>query len=262
MENVQQLENAQQRLVVAQFGPQAAAYVESAVHAQGADLDHLAALLTQQPARRALDLGCGGGHVSLRIAPLVEQVTAYDLTAPMLDAVARQARERGFANVATRLGAAESLPFDDASFDLVVSRYSAHHWTDLSRALKEVQRVLVPGGRAIFMDVVAPRRSVLDTTLQTLELLRDPSHVRDYSVTEWITELAAAGLAPGEIIERRLRLDFASWIARINTPDVHVAAIRALQDRMAEDVRAHFAIEPDGSFTIDTASFAATSATD
>jgi SAM-dependent methyltransferase len=252
------MDNAQQRLVATQFGSRAAAYVASHVHAQGADLDQLEDILRAHPATAVLDLGCGGGHVSLRVAPLVQQVTAYDLLQPMLDAVARIAAERDLANIATRQGAAESLPFADASFDLVVSRYSAHHWSDLNAALREARRVLSPGGRIILMDVTAPETPVLDTWLQTLELLRDPSHVRDYSAAEWLGALAAAGFETGPMTQRRLRLEFTSWIERMNTPEPHVGAIRSLQHMASADVKAHYEIEADGSFSIDIATFEAT----
>jgi SAM-dependent methyltransferase len=251
------MENAQQRLVATNFGPRAAAYVESAVHAQGADLDHFEALLRDRPVTRLLDLGCGGGHVSLRAAPLVRHVTAYDLAPSMLSAVAQIAAARGLANIEIRQGAAETLPFADASFDFVVSRYSAHHWSDLDAALREARRVLAPGGHAVFMDAIAPEKPVLDTFIQSLELLRDCSHVRDYSAAEWGRALAAAGLVPGRVTQRRLRIDFAPWIARIATPEPFVAAIRALQASVAEDVRAYFEIETDGSFTFDIATFEA-----
>lgn len=252
------MENAQQRLVVTQFGPRAAAYVASNVHAQGADLDQLEEMLRQQPAKAVLDLGCGGGHVSLRVAPLVQQVTAYDLAKPMLDAVAALAAERSLGNLATRQGAAESLPFADASFDLVVSRYSAHHWSDLNAALSEARRVLSRGSRVIFMDVIAPETPVLDTWLQALELLRDPSHVRDYSASEWLGALRAAGFHPGPVTRRRLRLEFTSWVERMNTPKLHADAIRSLETMASADVQAHYEIEADGSFSIDTATFEAT----
>lgn len=251
------MNSGQQRLIMAQFGPRAAAYVESAVHAQGADLDHLVEILRNRPAARVLDLGCGGGHVSLKVAPLVQHVIAYDLAAPMLAAVERLAAERGLANVSVQQGVVEALPFADASFDMVLSRYSAHHWSDLGCALGETRRVLAPGGRAIFMDVIAPERPVLDTYLQSVELLRDPSHIRDYSAAEWLRALSAAGFTPGPLTRRRLKLDFSSWIARINTPEPHVSAIRSLQNMVADNVRAYFEIEADGSFTIDTATFEA-----
>ncbi len=251
------MDSAQQRLVVAQFGPRAAAYAASAVHAQGADLDQIAEILRNRPATRALDLGCGGGHVSLRIAPLVQHVTAYDFAEPMLTMVEGLAAEHGLANISVRQGAVETLPFADASFDMVLSRYSAHHWSDLDAALSEARRVLTADGRAIFIDAIGPDTPVLDTYLQSVELLRDPSHIRDYSAAEWLYALRTAGFSPGAVTRRRLRLDFASWIARIDTPERHVAAIRSLQDLMADDVKAYFEIEADGSFTIDTATFEA-----
>ena len=55
-------------------------------------------------------------------------------------------------------------------------------------------RVLKPGGSLVVVDVVASESPLADTALQTLEMLRDPSHVRDYRVSEWLVMLADAGL--------------------------------------------------------------------
>ncbi|MEI9914655.1 MAG: class I SAM-dependent methyltransferase [Methylovirgula sp.] len=242
-------------LVTNQFGSRADAYVESSVHAQGADLDQAAVLLDGASDARVLDLGCGGGHVAFRAASLAHDVVAYDLSTDMLAAVARAAGQRGLTNIATRQGSAETLPFDDADFHFVLSRYSAHHWHGFHLALAEAHRVLRPGGRALFMDAISPGTALLDTYLQTVELLRDPSHVRDYSAAEWVNALAGAGFAVKGVTTRRLRLDFGTWIARMATPEVQTAAIHALQTQMSEDVVKHFEIEADGSFTIDTAAF-------
>ena len=239
-------------LVTDQFGPQAAAYVASAVHASGADLDEMESCLRGHGAARVLDLGCGGGHVSYRAAPHVAKVVAYDLSGDMLAAVRHAAAERGLGNIATQAGAAEDVPFPDRSFDFVLSRYSAHHWQDFARGLREARRVLKPGGRAVFADSISPGAPLLDTFLQSVELLRDPSHVRSYSRKEWEEALRAAGFRPGAAIERRVVLDFASWVTRMRTPSAHVEAIRSLQTRMSSEVAAHFAIQPDGSFTLDT----------
>lgn len=244
-------------LVARQFGPRAAAYVASEVHAHGADLDQAAELLRGHSSARILDLGCGGGHISFTAAPLVREVIAYDISPEMLAAVAQVAAERRFANLAMHQGAAEHLPFADASFDFVLSRYSAHHWHGFGRALAEACRVLRPDGTALFMDAVSPGIGLLDTYLQTAELLRDPSHVRDYAIEEWTRALDFAGFATRSVTKRRVRLEFATWVARMHTPPVHVEAIRSLQGKMAEDVIHHFEIEPDGSFTIDTATIEA-----
>ena len=109
-------------LVGRQFGTRAAAYLSSAVHAQGADLESLSALVEDDSGAQVLDLGCGAGHVSFAVAPRAKSVVAYDLSADMLDVVARAAKDRGLSNVTTRQGVAEHLPFPDASFDRVLSR--------------------------------------------------------------------------------------------------------------------------------------------
>ena len=245
-------------LVGGQFGARANAYLTSAVHAQGADLQALAALVEGRSTDRVLDLGCGGGHVSFNVAPHVRDVVAYDLSPDMLDVVGRAARERGLTNVATQQGVAESLPFDDASFDCVLSRYSAHHWRDVDAGLREAARVLKPGGTAGFVDAVSPGPPLLDTYFQAIEVLRDPSHVRDYTRAEWERALAGAGLVVGATASYRVRLDFAVWIERMRTPKVQADAIRALQAAASESLTRHFAIEADGSFTIDVALFHAT----
>lgn len=237
--------------VVDQFGAQASAYVASAVHAAGADLDRIAELVRAMPGAHVLDLGCGGGHVAFAAAGAGASVTAYDLSAEMLAAVAAEVARRGLPGIATRQGAAEALPFADAAFDAVLTRYSAHHWRDVPAALREARRVLRPGGLMVVCDVVSPEDPLLDTHLQAVELLRDPSHVRDYRPSEWRGMLAAAGLVPGAARASRPRMAFASWIARIRTPAVNAAAIRALQASAPAEVAAHFGIEADGSFLLD-----------
>src|ERR1051326_1974270 len=172
-------------LVGRQFGTRASAYLSSAVHAQGADLESLAALVEEDSAAQVLDLGCGAGHVSFAVAPRAKSVVAYDLSSDMLEVVARAAADRGLANITTRQGVAEHLPFPDASFDRVLSRYSAHHWRDFEAGLREAARGLQPGGIGGLVAAVSPGAPLLDTYLQGIELLRDLSHVRDYSRAEW-----------------------------------------------------------------------------
>jgi ubiquinone/menaquinone biosynthesis C-methylase UbiE len=244
-------------LVGQQFGSQAAAYLKSAVHAQGADLQALVSLVDDKRAARVLDLGCGAGHVSFNAAARAKEVVAYDLSSDMLAVVARAAVERGLTNIATKQGVVEQLPFADASFDHVLSRYSAHHWHGFEAALREAARVLKPGGVAGFVDAVSPGVPLLDTYLQAVELLRDPSHVRDYSRAEWDGALVRAGLKPGPVSVYHVRLDFASWVERMRTPKLQVDAIRAMQTAMSESVARYYEIAPDGSFTLDVALFQA-----
>ncbi len=241
-----------QTLVSNQFSAAAAAYVASPVHATGEDLAQIGAALRDVKPARVLDLGCGGGHASFAAAPHAGEVVAYDLSADMLAAVSAEVVRRALPNVVTQRGAVEVLPFGDASFDAVLTRMSAHHWSDVGAGLREARRVLMPNGRAIFIDVTAPDHPGFDTWFQTMELLRDPSHVRNYSHAEWMRHLAAARFRVDALTPRRLRLDFASWIARLSTPPLHAQALRALHARMPGEIAAYFELESDGSFTIDT----------
>ena len=79
------------------------------------------------------------------------------------------------------------------------------------------------------MDVFTPGMALLDTHLQSVELLRDTSHVRNYTLAEWSQALARAGSDTKRARTWRLHLEFESWIARMRTPEVLVAAIRALE---------------------------------
>jgi len=249
--------SSQPNFAATHYAPRAQDYVTSAVHSSGDDLDQLEAELRGQGGARVLDLGCGGGHVSYRAAPHVAEVVACDVTRSMLEAVAATAAERGLRNIVVQQAAAENLPFAEAAFDMVLCRFTAHHWQDMEAGLREARRVLKPGGRALFIDTIAPAGAALDTHLQSVELLRDVSHVRSYSLAEWAAALARSGFMLEGVTIRRLRMEFASWIARTRTPPQHAAAIRSLQDGAAEAVRTYFAIGEDGSFDLEAATMLA-----
>jgi len=240
-----------------QFDPQAQAYLASRVHAEGPDLERAEQLVIQavSPQASALDVGCGAGHLSFRLAARVGHVVAVDPSPGMLSMVAQQAAARQLTHLSTRTGSAEALPFDVASFDLVASRYSAHHWTHLEGALEELHRVAKPGAMLLLIDTLAPEDALADTHLQAIELLRDRSHVRNRSLSQWRLLLSAVGF---ELLEQRqwpIRIEFASWVARMRTPAEHVAAIRSLQRSAPAEVQRAVGFEPDGSFILQTALF-------
>ena len=234
------------------FGSTAAAYLTSQVHATGADLQNLAATFAATCGNATvLDMGCGAGHASFAIAPHVREVVAYDIAPPMLATVEAAAKERGLTTIRTQQGAAETLPFDDASFDWAVSRMSAHHWRDVPRALREAHRVLKPGGRLKFIDIAGIDDPLYDTHIQAIELLRDASHIRDYRADEWIAMLDAAGF-DAQVTERwRIPLEFEAWVARMRTPPERVTAIRSMWTSAPDEVRQYFSVQDDCSFELD-----------
>lgn len=240
------------------FGRQAGDYLTSATHASGEDLAALESILSQYPGASLLDLGCGAGHVSYTAAPLVGSVTACDISENMLSVVSLEAGKRGYTNITTCQGNSERLPFSDALFDLVVSRYSAHHWPNVGSAMREAGRVLKKDGQLIIIDVASPGHPLLDGHLQSVELLRDGSHIRDYSFSEWLGFVAEAGFTAPETRSFRLHLEFSSWVSRMDTPDYFHKAIRQLQKAAPVEVASHYAIEEDGSFTVDVLMLRAT----
>ena len=238
-----------------QFGRVAENYRLSTVHAGGEDLQRIVQLVAEQPAKRALDAGCGAGHTAAAIASHVDTVVAFDLTPTMLEQVEALAAERGLTNLTTQQGDVEKMPFEDASFDLVTSRYSAHHWPHPQTALNEIVRVLQPGGRFVLSDIVALEDPAQDTFLQAIELLRDPSHVRDHSIRQWQAIFAEAGFESEVDFTWLLPLNFDAWVARIAAPPLNVEMLKVLFDGASSETRAAMQIQPDYTFSIPGALF-------
>jgi ubiquinone/menaquinone biosynthesis C-methylase UbiE len=232
-----------------QFAQVAANYSTSPVHAQGADLAVMVRAANFLGHERILDAGCGTGHTALAFAPHVQAVIAIDLTEAMLAQGRRLAHERGLTNIEFRVGDVEKLPCGATEFDGVVSRYSAHHWPHPQMALQEIQRVLRPGGQFILSDIVSFDDFTADTFLQAMELLRDPSHVRDHTVRQWLTMLQAAGFAAEIIAQGGVEIDFQAWVQRMATPALQVQVLQHLFDGAASEVRHALRIQPDYSFT-------------
>jgi ubiquinone/menaquinone biosynthesis C-methylase UbiE len=248
----------QQPLAANQFGSRAAEYLASAVHSSGADLVKLTDAVCASTAVRVLDMGCGAGHASFAMARGgATDVVAYDLSPAMLEVVAAEANVRGHAQIHTAQGPAESLAFPDASFDMVVTRYSAHHWLDMRQGIHEAARVLKPGGTLIVIDVISPEIPLFDTVLQTVEILRDLSHVRDYRESEWRSTLAGAGLSDTASHRWKLTMEFDGWVARIGTSAARITAVKTVLDELPGEAREYFSVSQNRSFSIDAGWFEA-----
>jgi len=245
--------------VSAQFGAAAAAYTTSPAHSDAEALRLVVELAKPARTDRALDIATGAGHTALALAPHVAKIVAYDMTEPMLRETARNAAARGLANVVTQQGIAESLPFPDASFDVVTVRTAPHHFADVRAAIGEMARVAKPGARIVIVDSASPEDASLDRQWNHIEKLRDPSHVRNYTPSEWRSMLADAGLRitfeqSGFATENGRPMGFAAWVRRMNTPpaaveeltrffrDASPALVDALRIEIAADGAIFFSV--------------------
>lgn len=208
-----------------QFGRTAAAYVESATHSRGEDLDRIVVLATEHGGDHVVDVGTGVGHTLRRVAPSFRAAVGVDATREMLDA--GRTVLVGVANTVLVQADARALPIASASADVVTSRLAAHHFVDAAAAFREIARVLRPGGLFILVDNYAPDDPALDRFINELETLRDPSHVRNHTVRGWSELLEHAGLdASVESDLSVTKLTTESWLERSQTPPDRAEEVR------------------------------------
>jgi ubiquinone/menaquinone biosynthesis C-methylase UbiE len=214
--------------VQAQFGRAAASYATSDVHARGDSLTILLDLARPETTWRVLDVATGAGHTALAMAPRVAHVVATDLTAEMLAETARLASERGLANLETRRGDAEALPFGDASFDLVTCRLAFHHFPHPETAVREFARVLRPGGTLAFADNITVEDPAGAAYYNAYEKLRDPSHHEVPPLSRLIALFETAGLHVEATRSFSKEFEFEPWADRMHVSPADKARLVAM----------------------------------
>lgn len=165
-----------------------------------------------------IDVACGPGVVTAAIASRAASVTAFDATEAMLAKARARCAKAGLSNVAFKSGNAESLPFEDARFDGVVTRLAIHHFADPQRALGEMFRVLRPGGVAVIVDVVSSESPQESSLQNAIERLRDPSHVRMLPASELDACAARAGFRDIASTTWDKRREFEEWMDIVADP--------------------------------------------
>ena len=198
----------------------------SATHADPKVLGRVVELAHPRPGQRALDVGTGTGHTAFALAPRVTWVVGLDLTPGMLEQGMRQRRERNIVNVSFETGDVHDLPYADSSFDIVTCRRAAHHFSNIERAIAEMSRVLVPGGRLVIDDRASPDDDRGDAVMDRLDRVHDPSHVRQYRPREWQRLLEGAGFGVYAIEPYTQARPVTSLTAGV--PDAGVAEVRSI----------------------------------
>ena len=164
------------------------------------------------PDDTVLDVACGPGIVVCAFARVVKHATGLDLTPAMLDRARALQGEKGLGNITWQLGEAMPLPYPDASFSIITSRFAFHHFLDPLTAIKEMARVCRPGGKVVVVDS-APAPDTADA-FNAMELVRDPSHARAMPLEELKDLYRQAGLPEPRTTGYRLEGELEGLIER------------------------------------------------
>lgn len=250
MKTKKPIEHSNKTQIQRQFGTSAEAYATSSVHAKGASLNRLLALIDLLPTWRVLDVATGAGHTAHTIAPFVERVVASDLTFEMLPIARRLAVDKGRTNLDTVSAEAGQMPFSARSFDLVTCRIAAHHFQNLPAFISESVRILRAGGLLAVVDNIVPgsyrtrresrRTSDIDRYINAFDRLRDPSHVKSLSRDEWLEVFYQSSLRilHQETIEKQLDLD--TWAERMNVSQDDWTRLRVMLRQAPSQVTDYF----------------------
>jgi SAM-dependent methyltransferase len=207
-------EAAHQDLIRDQFTRQAGVFNAAAPLAAEDALKLIVDAARPSPKDRVLDVACGGGLVARAFAPHVRHATGIDVTPAMLVEARKAAAEKGLANTSWDQGDVTVLPYADASFTIVATRFSFHHFLDPLAVLKEMVRVCAPGGHVVVVDSCPSEDKAKAAAFNRLELLRDPSHTRALPLSEMKSLFAAAKLGEPAVRFTELRDLVSNLLAR------------------------------------------------
>ena len=234
-----------------QFGKQSHRYGKGHILQNVEDVVAAASQMSLPAVADVLDVATGAGHTGLYFAGLGHRVTLADIAQPMLDRAAEAASERGL-KVATCQHPAEQFPYADATFDQVTSRVAPHHFSSPSDFIREVARVLRPGGWFLLIDGSVPDdEPEAEAWLHEVEKLRDPSHNRLLSPRTWSGLCAESGLKVQSVELKTFKQPDLEWyFETANTPPDNRVAVRRLIETASAHVRQCYrlAVE-DGKIT-------------
>lgn len=179
--------------------------------------DYLIRCIKAEGSEHALEVAAGTCICGRALSPYIKDIICLDLTEAMLEQGKKLAEQDGIQNISFVTGNAANLPFEDASFDLVITRLSLHHFLEPEKPFREMQRVLRKGGKLVVWDMESVAEEVREIN-DSIERMRDVSHTRILSREE----LEALFQDFFEIQHEETTLvpvNLQSWMDLTNTPE-------------------------------------------
>lgn len=164
-----------------------------------------------------LEVAAGTCICGRALAPYVKDVICLDLTEAMLDQGRKLAAQDNIQNISFVTGNADSLPFNNETFDLVITRLSLHHFVEPEKPFREMQRVLKKGGKLVVWDMEATTKKLRNIN-DSIEKMRDNSHTRILSREEF-EDLFNGGFELQLEETTLVPVNLQSWMNLTNTPE-------------------------------------------
>jgi ubiquinone/menaquinone biosynthesis C-methylase UbiE len=196
-----------------QFNQCAHHYLASSPMADQALLSLIVRLAGPGPADHVLDVACGAGFLVREFARYAERAAGIDLSAAMLHEAEKASLALGLTNTAFQLSDGESLPFGDATFDIVSCKLALHYFPHPGQAIGEMRRVARKGARIVLVDRVSSENRDEQAYHNRIEKLRTPSKVRVYSTSEIVVMLANQGMSIDHVQQYEQYQDVDEWLA-------------------------------------------------
>lgn len=177
-----------------QFNRQAKDYAQTNQAKDVRAMAGLVRLTKTSKASQTLDVACGPGRLTMAFANHAKQATGLDVTENLLSIGRAEAAKLEIDNITFTYGSALEIPFDNETFDTVSCRAAFHHFAEPEQVLKEMARVVKPGGEILIADILGNEDATKAAHHDALEQLCDPTHVRCLSKSGFQSLFGATGL--------------------------------------------------------------------